>query len=58
MLPIVHDQDVRNAESADDFFPEEVLNLALSYGWDGLYFHPLCEVIYGYDQEFLLGCGD
>ena len=58
MLPIVHDQDVRNAESADDFFPKEVLDPSLNDGRDGFYLNPLCEVFYGHDQEFLMGCGD
>ena len=49
---------MRNAKSANDFLLEEVLNPGLIDGRDDLYFHPLCEVIYGYDQEFLLGCGD
>ena len=49
---------MRDFESTDDFFPKEMLYLSLSNGWDYFYFNPLCEVVYGYDQEFLLGCKD
>ena len=47
-----------NAESEYDFFPKEMLNSSLSDGRNGFYFYPLYEVVYGYDQELLLGCGD
>ena len=49
LLPIVCDQCVRNAESIDEFFPEEMLNPSLSDGQNDFYFYPLCEVVYGYD---------
>ena len=49
---------MRNVESTDDLLPKEMLNPSLSDGRDDFYFHPLCEVVYGYDQELLLGCGD
>ena len=35
-----------------------MLDPSLSDGRDGFYLNPLCEVVYGYDQELFLGCGD
>ena len=49
---------MRNFESTDDLFLKEMLNPSLNNGRNGFYFHPLCEVVYDYDQELLLGCGE
>ena len=49
---------MRNAESTNDFLPKEMLDPSLNDGRDNFDFHLFFEVVYGYDQEFFLGCGD
>ena len=49
LLPVICNQGMWDAESAYDFFPEEVLNPSLSDGRDCFHFYPLCEVVYGYN---------
>ena len=51
---VVRDNNFGNSKLTGDVLPYEIFDVSLSDFDERLYFYPLCEIVYGNDQELPL----
>ena len=54
LFGVVRDDDLGNSKLTDDVLPNKIFSVPLCDFGECLYIYPLCEVVYGDDQELLL----